>query len=217
MTALTTAAVPTAAPGLTAPASAAPAPGAAAAAATWDTGRAAAAYAADPTAVTASGSENADTAPARAFHGNGTTRRSSDFADNTWIRVDLGSTIRVHRVVLDREAVRRKRYVLEASRNGRDWTPFHTETAGTDGSVTVHTYPQEATARHVRMRGMERATPWGHSPLGPPAVERGPHRGRGSAGGGGLGASGAEGERPRRPRARRGHLPATCRRVTRNH
>ena len=59
-------------------------------------------------------------APARAFHGNGTTRRSSDFADNTWIHVDLGSTIRVHRVVLDGEAAHGKRYVLEASRNGTD-------------------------------------------------------------------------------------------------
>ncbi|PWJ06554.1 hypothetical protein DKG34_16965 [Streptomyces sp. NWU49] len=162
MTALTTATVLTAALALTAPAAVAAAPGAAAAA-TWDTGRAAAAYAADPTAVTASGSENADTAPARAFHGNGTPRRFSDFADNTWIRVDLGSTIRVHRVVLDGEAVRGKRYVLEASRNGTDWTPFHTETAGTGGSVTVHTYPQEVTTRHVRMRGVERAPPWGHS------------------------------------------------------
>ncbi|CAL9380206.1 hypothetical protein SUDANB126_01054 [Streptomyces sp. enrichment culture] len=158
LTALTTAAVLSAGPAF-----AAPAPRTAAVAAAWDTDRAAAAYAADPAGVAASGSENADTAPARAFDGNGATRWSSDFADDAWIRVDLGSTIRVDRVVLDWEAAYGKRYVLEASRNGTDWTPFYTETAGTGGSVTAHTYPQEVTARYVRMRGVERATPWGYS------------------------------------------------------
>ncbi|MFG2804460.1 discoidin domain-containing protein [Streptomyces sp. DT199] len=145
------------------PAFAAPAPEAPAAAATWDTDRAAAAYAVNPAAVTASGSENPDTAPGRAFDGDGSTRWSSDFADNAWIRVDLGATIRVHRVVLDWEAAHGKRYVLESSKNGTDWTPFYTETAGTGGSVTAHTYPQEVTARFVRLRGLERATPYGYS------------------------------------------------------
>ncbi|MFD8151433.1 discoidin domain-containing protein [Streptomyces sp. NPDC059720] len=145
------------------PAFAAPAPPAPAAAAAWDTDRAAAAHAVNPAAVTASGSENPDTAPGRAFDGNGSTRWSSDFADNAWIRVDLGSTIRVDRVVLDWEAAYGKRYVLESSRNGTDWTPFFTETAGTGGSVTAHTHPQEVTARYVRLRGVERATPYGYS------------------------------------------------------
>jgi beta-glucanase (GH16 family) len=145
------------------PAFAAPAPEPRAAAAAWDTDRAAAAHAANPAAVTASGSENPDTSPGRAFDGNGSTRWSSDFSDTAWIRVDLGSTIRVDRVVLDWEAAYGKRYVLEASKNGTDWTPFFTETAGTGGSVTAHTYPQEVTARYVRLRGVERATPYGYS------------------------------------------------------
>lgn len=66
-------------------------------------------------------------------------------------------------MTLDWEAAYGKRYVLEASANGTDWTPFYTETAGTGGSVTAHTYPQEVRARYVRMRGIERATPYGYS------------------------------------------------------
>ncbi|NEC64016.1 discoidin domain-containing protein [Streptomyces sp. SID9727] len=136
---------------------------AAAQAAAWDTDRAAAAYTANPGAVTASGSENAASGPGAAADGNGTTRWSSDFADNAWIRVDLGSVIRVSSVTLDWEAAYGKKYVLEVSRNGTDWTTFYTEDDGTGGSVTAHSYPQEVTGRYVRMRGIQRATPWGYS------------------------------------------------------
>ncbi|MEU5956268.1 discoidin domain-containing protein [Streptomyces sp. NPDC047525] len=145
-------------------ASAAPAdpPGAVAAAA-WDTDRAAEAYTTDPASATASGNEAGTPGPGAAFDGNASTRWSSQFADNAWIRVDLGATLRVDRVVLDWEAAYGKKYVLEASKNGTDWTPFYTETAGTGGSFTAHTYPQEVTGRYVRMRGVERATPYGYS------------------------------------------------------
>jgi len=136
---------------------------AAAQAAAWDTDRAAAAHAADPNSVTASGSENAASGPGAAADGDGTTRWSSNFADDAWIRVDLGSVIRVSSVTLDWEAAYGKKYVLEVSRNGTDWTTFYTEDDGTGGSVTAHTYPQEVTGRYVRMRGIQRATPWGYS------------------------------------------------------
>ncbi|MFE6976990.1 discoidin domain-containing protein [Streptomyces sp. NPDC057682] len=140
-----------------------PAPAPAAVAAAWDTDRAAAAHAADPASVTASGSENDAVGPGNAADGDGATRWSSDFADNAWIRVDLGSVIRISSVTLDWEAAYGKKYVLEVSRNGTDWTPFYTEDDGTGGSVTAHTYPQEVTGRYVRMRGVQRATAWGYS------------------------------------------------------
>ncbi|MEU4981056.1 discoidin domain-containing protein [Streptomyces sp. NPDC021969] len=161
LTALTALALLAAVPSLTTPTPAAAQPSVAAAA--WDTDRAATAYAADPAAVTASASENAGTAPGLAFDGDGGTRWSSDFTDGAWIRVDLGAAIRVDRVTLDWEAAYGKRYVLEASTDGTHWTPFYTETAGTGGSITAHTYPQEVRARYVRMRGIERATPYGYS------------------------------------------------------
>ncbi|WP_393060910.1 discoidin domain-containing protein [Streptomyces sp. LN549] len=142
---------------------AAPAPRPAAQAAAWDTDRAAAAHAADPGAVTASGSENDATGPGAAADGDGATRWSSNAADDAWIRVDLGSVIRISQVTLDWEAAYGKKYVLEVSRNGTDWTTFYTEDDGAGGSVTAHTYPQEVTGRYVRMRGIQRATAWGYS------------------------------------------------------
>ncbi|WP_329207072.1 discoidin domain-containing protein [Streptomyces sp. NBC_00683] len=140
-----------------------PDPAVRAAAAAWDTDRAASAYTADPGSVTASGSENGASGPGAAADGNAATRWSSNFADDAWIRIDLGSTIRINQVKLEWEAAYGKRYVLEVSKDGTDWTSFYTETEGTGGTVTAHTYPQEVTGRYVRMRGVERATAWGYS------------------------------------------------------
>lgn len=143
--------------------SAPPQPRAVQAAAAWNTDRAAEAVAARPAAVTTSGAENAGTPAAAAFDNNPATRWASNFADNAWIQVDLGSVIRVSQVKLEWEAAYGKQYVLEISRNGTDWTDFYTENEGSGGTVTAHTYPQEATGRYVRMRGVERATTWGYS------------------------------------------------------
>ncbi|MFE2748496.1 discoidin domain-containing protein [Streptomyces scopuliridis] len=134
-----------------------------AAAAAWDSDLAAAAQSANPAAATASGSENADLGPGAAFDGNGATRWSSNAADDAWIRVDLGQTLRIDRVTLDWEAAYGKKYVLEVSGDGASWRPFYTEDAGTGGTVTAHTYPQEVRGRYVRLRGVERATPYGYS------------------------------------------------------
>ncbi|MGY0021869.1 discoidin domain-containing protein [Streptomyces sp. cg35] len=139
------------------------APRTAAVAADWNTDLAAAAYAANPASVTASGSENAGTGPGAAVDGDAGSRWSSTFSDNAWLRVDLGATLRIDRVTLDWEAAYGKQYALEVSKNGTDWQPFYTEDAGTGGSVTAHTYPQEVTGRYVRLRGIERATPYGYS------------------------------------------------------
>ncbi|MER8070586.1 discoidin domain-containing protein [Streptomyces sp. NPDC094034] len=134
-----------------------------AAAAAWDSDLAAAAQSANPAAATASGSESPDLGPGAAFDGNGATRWSSNAVDNAWIRVDLGQTLRIDRVTLDWEAAYGKKYVLEVSGDGTNWRPFYTEDAGTGGSVTAHTYPQEVRGRYVRLRGVERGTPYGYS------------------------------------------------------
>lgn len=60
------------------------------------------AYTANPGALTASGSENPGTTPGLAFDGDASTRWSSQFADDAWIRVDLGATLRIDRVVRPR-------------------------------------------------------------------------------------------------------------------
>ncbi|MFE7572544.1 discoidin domain-containing protein [Streptomyces sp. NPDC057539] len=134
-----------------------------AAAAAWDSDLAAAAQSANPAAATASGSESPDLGPGAAFDGNGATRWASNAVDNAWIRVDLGQTLRIDRVTLDWEAAYGKKYVLEVSGDGTTWRPFYTEDAGTGGTVTAHTYPQEVRGRYVRLRGVERGTPYGYS------------------------------------------------------
>ncbi|NED87885.1 family 16 glycosylhydrolase [Streptomyces sp. SID11233] len=143
---------------------AAPAPSRAAVrAAAWDTDLTAAAHTANPGAVTASGSENDATGPGAAADGDAATHWSSDAADDAWLRVDLGAGYRISQVTLDWEASYGKQYALEVSKNGTDWTTFYTEDNGTGGSVTAHTYPQEATGRYVRMRGIQRATGGGYA------------------------------------------------------
>jgi beta-glucanase (GH16 family) len=136
---------------------------AAVAAAPWNADQAAASYAISPARVTSSGSENAGVGPGAAFDGNAATRWGSDFADNAWIQIDLGSSLRINQVKLEWEAAYGKQYVLEVSKDGANWTNFYTETEGTGGTVTAHTYPQEVTGRYVRMRGVQRATAWGYS------------------------------------------------------
>ncbi|MFE2347322.1 discoidin domain-containing protein [Kitasatospora cineracea] len=129
----------------------------------WDADWAAAAYAADPAAATASGTEGGPFGPGAAFDNNAGTRFSSNFADDAWIRVDLGSVIRITQVVLVWEAAYGLQYVVEVSRDGAAWQSLYTENAGTGGTTTIHTHPQPALGRHVRMRGLRRATPYGYS------------------------------------------------------
>ncbi|MFJ2650558.1 discoidin domain-containing protein [Streptomyces sp. NPDC087420] len=150
-------AAPPSAPG------AVPAKAAAVAAAPWNADQAAASYAISPARVTSSGSENPGVGPGNAFDGNAATRWGSEFADNAWIQVDLGSSLRINQVKLEWEAAYGKQYVLEVSKDGTNWTNFYTETEGTGGTVTAHTYPQEVTGRYVRLRGVQRATAWGYS------------------------------------------------------
>ncbi|GAA2825498.1 discoidin domain-containing protein [Crossiella cryophila] len=129
----------------------------------WDKDWAAAALAVNPAAATASGQENPDFGPAKAIDNNPGTRWSSNAAEDAWLRIDLGATIRISQVQLVWEAAYGRRYALEVSGDGSDWRPFYTENAGTGGTTNVHTYPREVVGRHLRLRGIERATPYGYS------------------------------------------------------
>ncbi|WP_431032118.1 discoidin domain-containing protein [Streptomyces sp. P6-2-1] len=128
-----------------------------AAAADWDTDLAAAAVAADPQAATASGGTAAD-----AFDGSDGTSWTSDDSATAWLAVDLGSRLRVDRVVLDWGDTYGKKYVVEVSDNGTDWRPFYTEDDGNGDTLTAQTYPQEVRGRYVRMRGVERSADGGY-------------------------------------------------------
>ncbi|MET9932468.1 MULTISPECIES: discoidin domain-containing protein [unclassified Streptomyces] len=100
-------------------------------------------------------------APGRAVDGDTGTRWASDWSDDQWLRVDLGSVRPVGRVVLDWERAYASGYRIELSENGTDWRAVWSTTAG-DGGYDTAEFPSRA-ARYVRVHGERRATKWGYS------------------------------------------------------
>jgi len=110
--------------------------------------------------VTCSSVENAGTACANAVDGNTGTRWASAFSDPQWIRVDLGATNTIGRVVLRWEAAYGKSYQIQTSNDATNWTNIYTTTTG-DGGVDDITVT--GSGRYVRMNGTVRATQYGYS------------------------------------------------------
>jgi hypothetical protein len=96
-----------------------------------------------------------------AVDGDRSTRWASDWSDDQWIRVDLGSARTVARVVLRWEAAYAKGYRVEVSGDGNSWRPVWSTDAG-DGGVDNDTFAA-TTARYVRVAGQRRATGYGYS------------------------------------------------------
>jgi hypothetical protein len=111
-------------------------------------------------AASASSTENGGASAANAFDGNAGTRWSSAFADPQWIRVDLGATATISRVVLRWEAAYARAFTIQTSANGSTWTTVHTTTNGTGG---VQDLSVAGSGRYVRLHATARATAWGVS------------------------------------------------------
>ncbi len=99
-------------------------------------------------------------APAAAVDGRSTTRWSSEFGDPQWIRVDLGATASVNRVVLVWEAAYGTAFQLQTSPDASAWTTIYSTTTGTGGTQTLTV---SGTGRYIRMYGTARATGYGYS------------------------------------------------------
>ncbi len=110
--------------------------------------------------VTASSQENAGTAAANAVDANTGTRWASAFADPQWIRVDLGSSQTLCKVVLNWEAAYGKAFQIQVSPDGTTWSTIYSTTTGTGG---VQTLNASGTGRYVRMYGTARGTGYGYS------------------------------------------------------
>jgi len=96
----------------------------------------------------------------RAVDGDTGTRWSSEWADDEWIAVDLGSSVDIARVRLVWEAAHARVYELEVSDDGTSWkTVFREENS--EGGTEEHAL--QAHARWVRVHGLERATGYGFS------------------------------------------------------
>ncbi len=111
--------------------------------------------------VTASGSENEVFGPENLTDNNSGTRWSSNFADDAWFVMDLGSNCKISQVLLNWEASYGKKYEIYVSQNGTDYTKVYTQNDGQGGQETIHLTP--VNARFVKLQGVERALPYGYS------------------------------------------------------
>jgi hypothetical protein len=109
----------------------------------------------------ASSVEHGGVAAVKSVDGDASTRWSSAFVDDAWIRLDLGSVQTIDRVRLNWEAAYGKRYNLQVSNDATNWTTVYTESNGNGGidDITIGTQR----ARYVRMQGLQRGTQWGYS------------------------------------------------------
>ncbi|MEV0588133.1 discoidin domain-containing protein [Nonomuraea sp. NPDC050310] len=109
----------------------------------------------------ASSIEGAGFEAGKAVDGDAATRWASlEGQDPQWLRVDLGSTAAITRVKLTWEAAYAKAYTIQTSPDASTWTTVHTTTNGDGGTDDL---TLNANARHIRVHGTQRATPYGYS------------------------------------------------------
>ncbi len=119
-----------------------------------------------PIVATASSIESTGLEADKAVDDNPSTRWSSSFADEQWLVVDLGSTNRVSRVVLQWEAAASASYDIDVATNAAGpWTTIYSTTNGDGGTddITEELGLTPAAGRYVRMYGHTRTTLYGHS------------------------------------------------------
>jgi chitodextrinase len=109
----------------------------------------------------ASSFEDSDKSPAMAFDGNSSTRWSSEYTDQQWISVDLGSVMEIDEVVLCWEAAYGKSYEIQTSLDNKTWDTVYGTTSGNGGIDRISF--DAKTARYVKMYGTQRGTEWGYS------------------------------------------------------
>jgi len=124
-------------------------------------------------------SQPRDFSPERAVDGDPDTRWSSRFDDGEWISVDLGEPREIGRLRLVWERAFARVYDVQVSDDGASWkTVVHQE----DGQGSTEEHELDVRARWVRVRGIERSTPYGislyeleaYGPAGAGSVEAGP-------------------------------------------
>ncbi|MFC9294490.1 discoidin domain-containing protein [Streptomyces sp. NPDC057011] len=102
-----------------------------------------------------------DFSPGRAVDGDSGSRWASEWSDDQWLRVDLGSASLVGRVTLDWERAYGKAYRIEVSTDGSTWQNVWATTTS-DGGLDTARFPG-VSARYVRVQAVQRATQWGYS------------------------------------------------------
>lgn len=105
--------------------------------------------------------ESSSYAGTKAVDGSSTTRWASvEGADPQWLRIDLGQSAAIHRVLLNWEAAYAKKYRIEVSDDG---TNFAAATTVDNGDGKTDDLTLNAHGRYVRFVGVTRATSYGYS------------------------------------------------------
>ncbi|GAA1158123.1 microsomal dipeptidase-like Zn-dependent dipeptidase [Kitasatospora gansuensis] len=100
-------------------------------------------------------------ASGRAVDGDGGSRWASDWSDDQWLQIDLGSEHLVKRVTLAWERAYGKAYRIEVSPDGTNWQTVWSTTTG-DGGLDTAQFAG-VPARQIRVHGVQRGTQWGYS------------------------------------------------------
>ncbi|MFJ6198128.1 DUF1996 domain-containing protein [Micromonospora sp. NPDC092111] len=108
----------------------------------------------------ASSVENGEAPAVAAVDGRTDTRWGSQWSDPQWLRVDLGATSNISRVVLRWETAYARAYQIQTSADGAAWTTIYSTTTGAGGTETVTV---TGSGRYVRMYGTQRGTTYGYS------------------------------------------------------
>jgi hypothetical protein len=103
---------------------------------------------------------NGNFTPGQAVDGDYATRWSSNWSDNEWVQVDLGSKKTFNTLQLVWESAYAKGYTIQQSDNGTSWSTISTA-ANRDGNIDTLTV--NGNARYVRVQGVTRATGYGYS------------------------------------------------------
>ncbi|MCW7540859.1 glycosyl hydrolase [Aquabacterium sp. A7-Y] len=98
---------------------------------------------------------------ANAVDGQTESRWSSDYADRQHLYVDLGSERRIRRVRVVWETAYARYFQVQTSSDGRSWKTIWEK--GNNTSLTNDITGLGASARYVKIYGVERATQWGFS------------------------------------------------------
>jgi regulation of enolase protein 1 (concanavalin A-like superfamily) len=111
--------------------------------------------------VTSSSNINGSNTADKAVDGNTSSRWESQYSDPQWIRVDLGNTQAINRVVINWEASYSKAYEIQTSNDDLNWTTIYSTTTGDGGTDILSGL--SASGRYVRMYGTQRSSGFGHS------------------------------------------------------
>ncbi len=90
------------------------------------------------------------------------TRWASKSTDHEWIYVDLGNEEVISGVGLNWEEAYAKSFKVEVSNDTKSWKELYRTTEGKPGRQEI-LFPEETTARYVRVSCIERGSWWGYS------------------------------------------------------